>query len=844
MKKFKQTLYIFGIATLVLVGTFFASPAKSQYIYEANQSIYDLQSNSSGSTGLGSNDDSVSSAFNIGFTFTFYGENFTQARMATNGCLHFKTSGAYCNDYTPDPLTGQHTYTLYPFWTDLIKDNGSAMRAKAFDDYTIFGWYKMREYNQANTDNSIEVWLYPNHTFEFRYGELDIDSHDVLIGEIGSGTSQMYTYLYFDECSTGTTNSSSCVNYNWNSSSNAANTLLEDGGSLYGVGTGNALDCSNALNNAACPGYAAAYLTQQCNLDSLYSTSCSNYAAALFDAECDDDPQFSPACQGYSQEASVAYYTEYDDGLGEPDGHGGYSLYGYDDDGNAWTEDDMWYDEEYDEYLDPNDPCFENRCEGFTDADWYALDLEEFGQEQVDMLYGGEVTFDVSGRVDLGGQTEEEFFTALDFNFDIMDQEIEEYHTYIDELPEIFEIEEFTIATNYTPNSLLEEFEFQVLVLDDRFYEEETHFEEFENIEEFEEWFEEEVEEYFSEEVYTEEDYEEELYAEEEIFEEEFVEEIFEDIQELREELIEEELIAEKEEIFETEELLAEEIPQIVAFSEPSRQSDRATRRENIKKLVSGTIAAATRSTDYSGSTAGASATQTGTSVASGGSSSTGGISTTSSPSMSDQFSSASQQTQQVLSMSPSTAMASSSIGGGGTTFASSSVSSNTSSTSSVSSTSESSSSDSSGGSTSISITPMPGMNGTTAGAMVDVQVSNLSGEIDRAMSGAMTASEADTIADQIVADNIEEQQEQGATTQEETGKYGDESTLVAYLGYVPGFNAYTSAEIPKQTSWYEPRALDGGTIGDNILAFYELAGTNIRNMTAMVNSQPNLLGE
>jgi hypothetical protein len=135
-------------------------------------------------------------------------------------------------------------------------------------------------------------------------------------------------------------------------------------------------------------------------------------------------------------------------------------------------------------------------------------------------------------------------------------------------------------------------------------------------------------------------------------------------------------------------------------------------------------------------------------------------------------------------------------------------------------------------------------MSGTVTGAMVDVQVSNLSGEIDTAMSGAMTASEADTIADQIVAANIEEQQEQGESTQEETGKYGDESTLVAYLGYVPGFNAYTDAQLPKQTSWYEPRALDGGVIGDNVLAFYELAGTNIRNMTAMVNLQPNLLGE
>jgi hypothetical protein len=314
----------------------------------------------------------------------------------------------------------------------------------------------MREYNEANTDNSFEVWLYPNDTFEFRYGGLDIDRHDVLIGEIGSGTTEMYTYLYFDECSTGTTNSSSCVNYDWNSSSNAANTLLESGGSLYGVGTGNALDCSSALNNEACPGYAAAYLTQQCDIDSLYSNSCTGYAAAyldqqcaidalydsactyyastLFDAECTDDSQSSPACPGYSQEASVAYYTDYDtqyedDVYGYDDyeyddyEHDDYedSEYGYDDNGTAWEEEDMWYDEEYDEYLDPNDPCYENRCENFTDADWYALDIEEFGQEQVDMLYGMEVAFDNEGMVDFDESTHSTY-DELDTNFDIMDQ--------------------------------------------------------------------------------------------------------------------------------------------------------------------------------------------------------------------------------------------------------------------------------------------------------------------------------------------------------------------------------------------------------------------------------------
>jgi hypothetical protein len=37
--------------------------------------------------------------------------------------------GSYCNDYTPDPINGQHTYTIYAFWTDLIRDNNSRMKS-------------------------------------------------------------------------------------------------------------------------------------------------------------------------------------------------------------------------------------------------------------------------------------------------------------------------------------------------------------------------------------------------------------------------------------------------------------------------------------------------------------------------------------------------------------------------------------------------------------------------------------------------------------------------------------------------------------------------------------------
>jgi hypothetical protein len=136
----------------------------------------------------------------------------------------------------------------------------------------------------------------------------------------------------------------------------------------------------------------------------------------------------------------------------------------------------------------------------------------------------------------------------------------------------------------------------------------------------------------------------------------------------------------------------------------------------------------------------------------------------------------------------------------------------------------------------------MPTFDSTPQVVMADVQVTNMQGEIDTAIGGVMTASEADQIADQIIAANIKEQQEEGQTTQEETGKYGDESTLIAYLGYVPGFDAYTEATIPQAATWYESKVIYADAyISDNINAFYGLARTSINTMQSLISSQPNL---
>lgn len=335
----QKRILCYAVACLLSLNVF------SQYIYEGNQSLVDL-TNESNTTSLNSGDDQLSSAFNLDFTFTFYDKEFTSARMATNGCLHFGLGTGnvnynnYCGDYTPDPLP-QYNYTLFPFWTDLIRDNNSKMLAKNFSDKTVFGWYDLKEYNRAS-DNSFEVILWTNSTFDFRYGDLDIIQHDVLIGQ-QKDSDTYYQYLFHDECNTGTTNTSSCISKNWNDTT--SNTLLEDGGSLYGTSV--TIDCSNPLNDTSCAGYWDAY----------------------DDLQCDLDPQYGPFCPGYTQEMDIGYYQEEE-----------YFDYGYEEEVF-----DYGYEEEYDMYDTFEEPeIFEE----------YVFELEYDLFEEPEFLFEEEIIFE------------------------------------------------------------------------------------------------------------------------------------------------------------------------------------------------------------------------------------------------------------------------------------------------------------------------------------------------------------------------------------------------------------------------------------------------------------------
>ena len=652
---------------------------QANYTYEANQPLFDLHRNANnfqGELAYEVVDDGISPAIDLSFNFTFYGSTFSQARMATNGCLHFGDSGDYCNDFTPDPINGQHTYTLYPFWTDLIRDNDARMKSWGDSSKMIFGWYEMREYNRAS-DNSFEIILWNNNSFDFRYRELDIINHDVLIGEVGSNKDNSYTYLYHDECNTGTTNSSSCVNQNWNATS--FNTLLENGGSLYGSGSGNGVDCTDPLNDSSCPGYAAAFLSQQCDIDQLYNESCPFYWEAYDDLQCDIDPQYAPFCPGYQQEASVAYYVE--------------------------QEFDYGYEEEF---------SFEEIQEEIIIFDYEEIFVEPILQ--------GVYVEDIEELIDL----------------DIIEEPIAAF-------------QEPVVVVNYTDfiaeeviinpvEELIQLFEFETIIREELEQEQEIQVDPVEVVE---------VEE---------------------------VEEIIEVAEN------DEEVIEELEE--ETEELLAEETSTSGGIT------------STMLSVVNSTIRTASASSNSSNNV---NTTNNNTS------SSTSGISTSNSPSMSDQITSANAQNNMVLSLNTND--------GGGQTQSVTTI-----------------------------ITPLATLDSSPQVVMAEVQVQNMQGEISTAVSGAMTQSEADQIADQIIANNIKEQQEELQEEAQETGQYADQSTLVAYLGYVPAFEVYKGYEMPKQNEWYTPKDIyTDAVINDNTQAFYGLSTESYNTLNEMIQSQPNL---
>ncbi len=141
----------------------------------------------------------------------------------------------------------------------------------------------------------------------------------------------------------------------------------------------------------------------------------------------------------------------------------------------------------------------------------------------------------------------------------------------------------------------------------------------------------------------------------------------------------------------------------------------------------------------------------------------------------------------------------------------------------------------------SITIMPMPGIDNTPSVAMAEVQITTMENQIESVTSSVMTASEADQVADQIVAQNIQAQQEANERSQSESGEYNaqGQANLLAYMGYSSGFNDYQSLDIPDGSNWYEPKDIYANvTLSDNVDVYNNLVGTNLNQQSNLIQTQ------
>ena len=288
----------------------------------------------------------------------------------------------------------------------------------------------------------------------------------------------------------------------------------------------------------------------------------------------------------------------------------------------------------------------------------------------------------------------------------------------------------------------------------------------------------------FIEEEITEEEMQEHF---EEHFEEEFEEEReqFAETEEIFEEE-EEEIIEEEEDIIEEESIEAEE--EEIQEDRPRRSSRARSIIASTNTLLSNVNATVNRSISSSTSNSAINSNIGST----GSTASVSPSSTTNSPSISDQIASSQAQTNTVLQ--------------------------------------------------SINITPMPTVGDSPAVVMAEVQITSIDNQIESMTSTMVSASEADQIADEIVANNIRAQQEESQQQQEETGEYDTQgqATLIAYMNYVPNFTSYTEYSIPDQATWYEPTVIYADAmLRDNASAFSGLVISSSDKLYNMMGQQP-----
>ncbi len=161
-----------------------------EFTYEASDCANAFEDISGTGTALTLGDDS-GEFVPLGFTFSFYGVDYTEIAVCSNGYLTF--SDEDLGDYTEDPIPNVElpNNIIAPLWDDFSPNNGGtvhyATMGTAPDRYFIAQWTDVPEYSNTGANTFQAILFEGSNCIEFRYG--DFQTTDYVAGvENADGT--------------------------------------------------------------------------------------------------------------------------------------------------------------------------------------------------------------------------------------------------------------------------------------------------------------------------------------------------------------------------------------------------------------------------------------------------------------------------------------------------------------------------------------------------------------------------------------------------------------------------------------------------------------------------------
>ncbi|HEY0606722.1 MAG TPA: carboxypeptidase regulatory-like domain-containing protein [Herpetosiphonaceae bacterium] len=125
--------------------------------------------------------DDASVRVDLPFSFSFYGQDYTAAYVATNGYLNFLAANSTLANVAI-PSTGTPNGAIYPFWDDLFVDAETSVRTQLLGTSPsrqfVIEWRNVRPYGDTTRRMDFEVILHENGRILTQYRNLAADGRE------------------------------------------------------------------------------------------------------------------------------------------------------------------------------------------------------------------------------------------------------------------------------------------------------------------------------------------------------------------------------------------------------------------------------------------------------------------------------------------------------------------------------------------------------------------------------------------------------------------------------------------------------------------------------------------